>query len=260
LPKKKAPPTEEKAVKPPFAGVSHLLVDLDGTLVGARDFRLATDFVIKAISAVREFGGTRKGIRALSAVLRALEGKPKPEHEGKTNAAKAVEAFGSVLGMGAEQAQTTLVQSARKIFPTLAPHFFPMPGAKDFIEWAKGHYPLILATNPVWPQDIVEMRIRWAGIDPAVFRRITLAKEMSASKPWLNYYNEVLSQEKLKAEECLLIGNDMKKDLPATQVGIRVYIVDSEAKNLKPLETEKGISAYRGTFAHLRGMLESVAV
>ena len=250
-----AKPSSEK--KPPFQGVTHLLVDLDGTVVGAHDFRLATDFVIKALSAVKEFGGIRKGIRALSAVSSALQSKPRPDQEGKTNARKAVEAFGSVLGMGKEQAETTLVQSARKIFPTLAPHFFPMPGAKDFLDWAKDHFPMILATNPVWPQDIVEMRIRWAGVDPAIFRRITLAKEMSASKPWLTYYNEILAQEKLKPAECLLIGNDMKKDLAANRVGIRVFIVDSEAKALKPIETENRVAAYRGTFAHLRGMLES---
>ena len=241
--------------------IKTLLVDLDGTLVGANDLSLAVDFAFKAVKTVKQQGGygTRQALKALSAVSRALQGKPRPEQEGQNNAQKAIQAFSTALGTGLEQAESLLIEGSRKIFPTLSRHFFPMPGAKEFIEWAKDRYPLILATNPVWPRDIVEMRVRWAGLDPALFKRITLAREMSAAKPWLTYYREILSQENLKPEECLLIGNDMKKDLAATKVGIRVFIVDSESKVLKSLNVENGISAWRGKFEDLKGLLNHSA-
>lgn len=241
----------------PFSGVHTLLVDLDGTLLGANDLSLGIDFVVQAIRAARQFAGTRKAIAGLRAVNRALQGKPSPEQEGKTNAVKAFEAFAGTVGMGVDQAEAALVQGAHKIFPTLARHFFPIRGAKEFIDWARNHYPLILATNPVWPREIVEMRIRWAGFDPAIFRRITLAREMSAAKPWLTYYEEILKQEKMEASQCLLIGNDMKKDLAAAEVGIRVFITDPNAKLCKRLPVKNGTAAYRGTFQHLRRMLEA---
>jgi len=247
---------EMNTVKKSFEGIKVLLVDLDGTLVGAKDVPLAIDFVVRAIKTVRDYGGTRKAIRALNAVQSALLSKPKNDNS-KTNATKAVESFAEVLNMGVDQAQNVLVEGTRKIFPKLQKHFYPIEGAKNFIEWAKDHYPLVLATNPVWPLDIVELRIKWAGIDPKIFKRITLAKEMSAAKPWHRYYEEILQQEGLNPEECLLIGNDLKKDLPATEVGIRTFIIDPHRKALKRLSESDGLAAYQGRFEHLRQILEA---
>lgn len=246
-----------ESIRPPYQGVKNLLIDLDGTIVGANELSLAADFVFKAIRTARKFGGTRKAIRALHEVRKALEGKPAPGQEGKTNSSKAIEAFANVLGMGIDQAEGILVSSTKVIFPTLGRHFYPMPGALDFLNWAKERYPLILATNPVWPRDVVEMRVRWAGVDPAIFKRITLAREMSASKPWLTYYSEILEQEKLKPMDCLLIGNDLKKDLPAVKVGIPVFIVNPTDRRLKKIPVASGVEAYRGRFDHLKRLLEA---
>lgn len=239
-----------------FSGVKTLLVDLDGTLLGARDLPLAADFVVRAVRAASEIGGKRKAIRALHAVRKALEGKPASEGEKKTNARRAIEAFAQTLELGFDQAENVVVGGVRKIFPKLSHHFFPIDGAKDFLEWAQPHFPLILATNPVWPRDIIEMRLKWAGVDPGIFKRITVAKEMRASKPWVEYYQELLEQESLQAKDCLLVGNDMRNDLAAVQAGIRVFIVGNSRPQIKRINTKCDTPAFRGGFGALREALE----
>ncbi len=64
----------------------------------------------------------------------------------------------------------------------------------------------------------------------------------------MGYYQEILDRQGLKAEECLMIGNDKREDLAAGKLGIRTYLVteclehaaepgspDYEGKNLEQL-------------------------
>ena len=127
------------------------------------------------------------------------------------------------------------------------------------MDWAKDHYTLTLATNPVWPPEVVEMRIRWAGLDPAIFKSITHAKIMHACKPSIEYYEEILAHEGFEASHCMLIGNEVRMDLPAVRAGIRVFIIDpnSEITPLKPKGSRA--EAWRGDYVALRKLLEHSA-
>ena len=143
-----------------------------------------------------------------------------------------------------------------EIFPKLEKHFKPMPGAREFLKWAREHYTLRLATNPVWPIEIIEMRVRWAGLDPSIFEEITHVRRMHAIKPHPDYYSEILNVAKLNASECLLIGNDPVNDLSATKVGVSVFLL----RDLKKMQTlpirPKRAQAWAGTYGHLRQLLD----
>ena len=56
---------------------------------------------------------------------------------------------------------------------------------------AKG-YPLALTTMPLFPRVAVEERLRWAGVDPSLFGRITTFDNSRSAKPHLGYYAENL--------------------------------------------------------------------
>ncbi len=89
-----------------------------------------------------------------------------------------------------------------------------MPGARDFVHWAYERFPLVLATEPIWKREIIEHRVRWSGLDPALFRFISHASVMHACKPSVEYYLELLALNDLRAQDCLMVGNEPRMDLP----------------------------------------------
>ncbi|MDR3606406.1 MAG: HAD family hydrolase [Oligoflexia bacterium] len=241
--------------EPTTAPVRHLLVDLDGTLLGNRNLALSYDFLSQTLSSLRIYGGFRKSARALLAIA----GELRKTSRDRTNDRRIVEAFSRRMNLSIEEGGRILREGVSAIFPTLERHFYPIEGARDFLEWAAKKYPLTLATNPIWPPEIVELRIRWAGIDPAIFREITHVRKMHAYKPSPEYFREILEQENLKPEECMLIGDKVKMDLPASRVGIRVFIVGPYKKIMQIRQSSGHAPAWRGSYADLRKMLESVS-
>lgn len=233
--------------------VKHLLVDLDGTLLGNRNIPLSFDFVIQALGALRKYGTWKQAMRTLLAIGNEFK---KPSSN-LTNDLRIVELFAKQMNLSVDEARQILRDSVSTIFPTLKRHFYPIEGAKDFLEWAKQNYPLTLATNPVWPSEIVELRVQWAGIDPAIFKSITHVRRMHACKPTRKYYEEILEQENLKSENCLLIGDNVKMDLPATAVGVRVYIVGPYRKVTPLSYSGAKAPAWKGSYSSLREILEN---
>lgn len=233
--------------------VKQLLVDLDGTLLGNRHFPLSLAFIKRSLSALKKHGGWRRAASTLLAVNGELN---RPSRE-LTNDLRVLELFSRKMGLPIEAGRGLIREGLSVIFPELKKHFYPVPGSKEFLDWARERYPMILATNPVWPPEIIEMRVRWAGIDPSIFQSITHVRRMHACKPAVEYYQEILDQESLNPEDCFLIGDDVKMDLPATRAGVRVFIV-GEYKNLNSLSPPKAKApAWRGSYRHLKSLLES---
>jgi FMN phosphatase YigB (HAD superfamily) len=233
--------------------VSHLLVDLDGTLVGAKDLSLAFEFLKRTLPVIKKQGTWLDTLRAVRSMRDVLD-QPNPDN---TNHKRSTQAFARVMGLPFEKADQLLTQLLSEQFPELEKHFYPIPGAEDFLNWARDHYPLVLATNPVWKEEIVRLRIRWAKIDPSLFSWITHSERMHACKPTSEYYLEILQQSQLKHSQCLLIGNDPKMDLPAVLVGIPVFIV-ANIKKMEPIRLKgQKAPAWTGGFKHLKQLLMS---
>lgn len=86
-------------------------------------------------------------------------------------------------------------------------------------------YRTILATNPLFPPAATRSRVRWAGLMPEDFELITTYDNSSFCKPNLDYYREILEKQGLKAEECLMVGNDVSEDMAARALGMRVFLL-----------------------------------
>lgn len=86
-------------------------------------------------------------------------------------------------------------------------------------------YRLLLTTNPLFPANAVNQRISWAGIDPCIFTLKTSYETSHYTKPNLKYYQEVISQENLEIDECLMVGNDIVEDGVIEILGIPLYLV-----------------------------------
>lgn len=112
------------------------------------------------------------------------------------------------------------------------------PAAQVVVDWVKRNgYLLVLATNPIFPKIATLNRIYWAGIDASAFTYITTYENIGFCKPNPEYYLDIAHQIGCKPEECLMIGNDVKEDMVAKDLGMHVFLltdclINSEKKDI----------------------------
>ena len=113
----------------------------------------------------------------------------------------------------------------------------------------------VLATNPVFPAIATEKRMGWAGLAPDDFELYTTYENSHFCKPNLEYYKEILAKIDCRAEDCLMVGNDVEEDMVAKELGIKVFLLKDCLINSK----EKDISEYpQGSFDELWEYIEAL--
>ena len=114
---------------------------------------------------------------------------------------------------------------------------------------------VILATNPLFPPAATESRMRWAGLAPEDFDYYTVYDNSTYCKPNLKYYLEILEKTGLKAEECLMVGNDVSEDMITETLGMQVFLLTDCLINKENVD----ISKYpHGGFGELREYIKSL--
>ncbi len=86
-------------------------------------------------------------------------------------------------------------------------------------------YRLILSTNPLFPGIATDQRVEWAGIAPQAFEYISYYDNSCYCKPNPEYYREILCKTGLKAEECYIVGNDVREDMCAVPLGFEGFLL-----------------------------------
>ena len=115
-------------------------------------------------------------------------------------------------------------------------------------EIKKMGYRVALATNPVFPKIATKKRTEWAGLSTDDFELFTTYENSRFCKPNLNYYKDVTAELGVKAEECLMVGNDVDEDMICEQLGMKVFLIDKYMIN----KSGKDISQYaHGNFYDL---------
>ena len=84
---------------------------------------------------------------------------------------------------------------------------------------------VVLATNPIFPRVATESRLRWVGLEPSDFELYTTYENCRWCKPNVNYYQEILDRLELRAEDCLMVGNDVTEDMAAQALGMQVFLI-----------------------------------
>ena len=82
-----------------------------------------------------------------------------------------------------------------------------------------------LATNPIFPAVATKKRVAWAGLDFSDFELVTTYENSSYCKPNPAYYQSLLDNLGLAADEVLMVGNDVGEDMIASTLGIRVFLL-----------------------------------
>lgn len=114
---------------------------------------------------------------------------------------------------------------------------------------------VVLATNPLFPAIATHSRAGWAGLNPEDFAYITTYENSFHCKPNPDYYREILDKLDLKAEECLMVGNDVAEDMVSQTLGMKVFLLTDCLIN----KENKDISQYpNGSFPELLEYIRSL--
>jgi len=89
----------------------------------------------------------------------------------------------------------------------------------------QGGVRVALATNPVFPAVATRARVSWTGLSFGDFEFVTTYENSRHCKPNLGYFKDVLELSGLEARDCLMVGNDTSDDLPASRLGMDVFIL-----------------------------------
>jgi len=202
-----------------------LLLDLDGTLLDIEvSFFLGpmVEAMHQCFRDILDMDRFRKGLFGGTEAIMV-----EPRSDGENNMDGFNRAFARLTGLADEQFVNRFDHFYKKFFPTLTGYGRPVPGALEFMtEAAARGYTLCLATNPIFPTSAVMERMGWAGLDPDMFSFIPGLETMSTCKPRIEYYHDLVRILDVDPAKCLMIGNDMEQDLPASEVGMGTFLVE----------------------------------
>lgn len=200
------------------------IFDLDGTLLPMESQEQFIEAYFKALSLKMSTYGLNPQdfIKAVWTGTMAMI-----DNDGsKTNKDRFWEVFSKIMGEEVSNMEEEFEDFYRNEFIAAKATTSVNPLAKECIDRIKEKgYRLILATNPLFPQVATHARVRWAGLEPEDFEYITTYENSSYCKPNLKYYEEILKVCKLEAKDCIMVGNDVKEDMCAEEVGMQTYLL-----------------------------------
>jgi FMN phosphatase YigB (HAD superfamily) len=162
------------------------------------------------------------------------------------------QAFYPAMGIPKEELAEEIHFFYAEIFPGLKTLTKIRPEAIQIIDFAfENAYPVVIATNPVFPRRAILHRLDWAGV-PAEkyhYQLVTSYETFHFAKPNPAYYAEILAQLGWPERPALMIGNSLEDDIiPASQIGIPGFFLTD-----KPVSLPEGIHPYssQGSFEHV---------
>jgi len=101
---------------------------------------------------------------------------------------------------------------------------------------------IVIASNPLWPLEVQQMRLCWAGLVGGRFDLITHVENMHSCKPNPQFYQEIIDTIKIPADACVMVGNDPVNDMSAGLLGITTYLTtDSDHSDYSTLAVSEQI-------------------
>lgn len=231
--------------------ITTLLFDLDNTLLENNMDRFVPEFLY-ALAA--RFGHLFSRDWFIQQVLICTQKMVVDQDPSKTNQDVFFENLVRRLGHPLSVLKPILDQFYAQDFDRLKLLAKRVPEAKDTMQEAFNQgYKVAIATNPIFPLGAMMSRLNWAGISDFQYALVTSYEVMHFCKPHAGYYREILNILDVKVHQCLMVGDDIKNDLPALSIGIRTFLVTNFIKNL---EKKKYATTLQGSLRDFRKMLK----
>ena len=97
----------------------------------------------------------------------------------------------------------------------------PREGNHEVIQTAKDMGLMVgLATNPCFSLAVDDVRLSWAELSRDLFVDVTHIGNSTRNKPSARYYLEFISRLGLTPEECIMVGNDARRDFCKPDIGL----------------------------------------
>lgn len=200
-----------------------VLFDLDGTLLS-----MDQDLFVKTYFARLCAAMTKHGWDAgkLEKVIWACCGAMVKNDGSMTNEARFWQTFQALTGTRREDVEAGFLEFYEGDFQQIRKVAQQMEESAAVVRLLKQKgYRVAVATNPLFPGVATFSRIRWAGMEPEMFDRVTTYENSCYSKPDRRYYEELLEKLGTVPKRCLMVGNDTAEDMCAAELGMQVYLV-----------------------------------
>ncbi len=209
-----------------------ILFDLDGTLLPMDYDRFARGYFHLLYEAAAPFGYEKESF--LKAMMLGIGAMTKNDGK-KTNADAFWDSFGAATGKDARHLIPHFEVFYETEFHKCKAFVGENPRAKEAVALARRKAEkVILATNPMFPPVGVRSRLSWLGLSPEDFDQVTDYETCHFCKPNPAYFTEILENEGLSPEHCLMIGNNVQEDTEAAAAaGIPGFLVTDCLMNEK---------------------------
>jgi FMN phosphatase YigB (HAD superfamily) len=146
-----------------------------------------------------------------------------------------LDAFTEGLGLGRSEVWRRFDDFYRKEFEGFRHLMEPVPAAVEVVTALEERgFRLVIATNPMFPSVVQEIRLRWAGLQDVRFELITSVENSRFCKPNLGYYEHICTVLGVDPSFCLMVGNDPFNDMIASHTGMRTYLTtDAHAASIE---------------------------
>lgn len=210
-----------------------LLWDLDGTLVRwSSNWRVISGVAWRFL---RGYARSHGFLRTLVALAPAYGKMLRQSGHGARLNRVFLDDLGRRLRVDPDELEQEALEIVERDLAYLEHEIYPIAAAMHAFDRlaSSGRYRMVAATNPTMPQRFNELRLGWAGYDPGRFELITGTEVCVSVKHRPGYYQGLLEVLQVDAADCLMIGNDAKKDLPAALVGIPVFLLTAGHESLE---------------------------
>ena len=230
-----------------------IFFDLDCTLLPMDQDKFIENYFLRLTGYLENFGYDRRAVKKHvfqgTVAMQSNDGRA-------TNEEVFWNYFSGALGAETLQHKSIFEDFYKTEFQLVKEVCGVEPAAAAMVKLLKEKgYPLVLATNPLFPAIATQSRVRWAGLEPSDFVHITTYENSSFAKPNPAYYQEILDQLGYCPEECLMVGNDAAEDMAAEQTGMHVFLLTKLLINADNRE----ISQYpQGDFDDLKAYIETL--
>ncbi len=234
-----------------------LLFDLDNTLL-YNDMDVFLGAYLKALG--KYLSSRIAPDKMVSLLLAGTDKMIKKQMPAQTLEEVFDQVFYPGMGIPKEELAEDISGFYTDVFPGLKALTQFRPEAAQLIEFAfRNDYPVVIATNPLFPRKAILERLDWAGIpiDKYPYQLVTSYETFHFAKPNPAYYAEILAQLGWPERPALMIGNSLEDDiLPASQVGIPGYFLTPQ-----PVSFPEGIHPYssQGPFEQVFSWIKETA-